>query len=248
MSTANPPPAKRRRSPTVTRPYGGVHADTRRQERRARLLAAGLEVIGTRGFHLSTVRDVCAHSGLSERYFYESFKGMGLLFEALYADLHAESQRRVMAGFVGASALKADAMQMAESALIAWLHYIKEDARRARILLIEAVTVNESSLRSTKAAFQDFASIIQAFVQRLYPDLGKLGYETQMMSSVLAGACLQAAKTWMWADFQQPVEDVAAHLTVVFRSLHDFYVRETARLVTPPAEAAKPKSRRRAGA
>jgi len=244
MSHPSPPPAKRRRATTVTRPYGGVHADTRRQERRARILAAGLEVIGTRGFHLSTVRDVCAQSGLSERYFYESFKNMGLLFEALYADLHAEAQRRVMAGFVGASALKADAMQMAEAALIAWLLYLKEDVHRARILLIEAISVNESSLRSTKAAFQDFTSIIQAFVQRLYPDIGKLGYETQMMSSVLTGACLQGAKTWMWADFRQPVEEVASHLTVVFRSLHDFYERETALLVKPPAEGARPKSRR----
>jgi AcrR family transcriptional regulator len=234
---ADTPPSKRRRSATVTRPYGGVHADTRRQERRARLLAAGLEVIGTRGYHASTVRDVCAQSGLSERYFYESFKSMGLLFEALYADLHAESQRRVMAGFVGASALKADAMQMAESALIAWLCYIKEDVRRARILLIEAATVNASSLRSTKVAFQDFEGIIQAFVQRLYPDIGKLGYQTQMLSSVLAGACLQGAKTWMWDDFQQPVEEVAAHLTVVFRSLHDFYARESAALARKPRKA-----------
>lgn len=31
-----------------TRPYGGVRADIRRQERRAQLTAAGLEVIGTR--------------------------------------------------------------------------------------------------------------------------------------------------------------------------------------------------------
>jgi AcrR family transcriptional regulator len=248
MSNASPTSAKRRRAATVTRPYGGVHADTRRQERRARILTAGLEVIGTRGFHQSTVRDVCAQSGLSERYFYESFKGMGLLFEALHADLHAESQRRVMAGFVGASAVKADAMQMAESALIAWLLYLKEDVRRARILLIEAVTVNESSLRSTKAAFQDFTSIIQAFVQRVYPDIGKLGYETRMLSSVLAGACLQGAKTWMWADFRQPVEEVASHLTVVFRSLHDFYEREAALLLKPSAEASTTKSRRRAGA
>lgn len=234
---AGTPPAKRRRAATVTRPYGGVHADTRRQERRERLLVAGLEVIGTRGYHQSTVRDVCAHSGLSERYFYESFKGMGLLFEALYANLHAESQRRVMAGFVGASALKSDAMQMAESALTAWLLYLKEDARRARILLIEAVTVNESSLRNTKVAFQDFESIIQAFVHRLYPDIGKLGYQTQMVSSVLTGACLQGAKTWMWDDFQQPVEEVAAHLTVVFRSLHDFYEREAAGLARQPRKA-----------
>ncbi|CAH0347984.1 TetR/AcrR family transcriptional regulator [Aquabacterium sp. CECT 9606] len=249
MSTASSPPVKRRRSNNVTRPYGGVHAETRKQERRTRLIAAGLEVIGTRGYHLSTVRDICAQSGLSERYFYESFKGMGLLFEAVYAELHAELQRRVMGAFLGADALQADPMKLAEAAVVAWLSFLKEDVRRARILLVDAVTVNDSSQRNAKAAIQDFAGIIRAFVDMLHPKVDKLGYDTALMSSILTGACVQAAKSWMWGDFQQPVPEVAKHLTLVFGSLHDFYVRETALLVTSPVEEdAKPKSRRRAGA
>jgi AcrR family transcriptional regulator len=227
MSSTSEPPVKRRRAANVTRPYGGVHADIRRQERRTRLIAAGLEVIGTRGYHLSTVRDICAQSGLSERYFYESFKGMGLLFEAVYAELHTESQSRVMGAFVAASALKADPMQMAEAAVTAWLKFIKEDARRARILLIDAVSINDSNTRNAQAAIQDFAGIIRSFVEMLYPGLGKLGYDPKMVAATLAGANLQAAKAWMWAGFEQPVEEVAKHLTLVFRSLHDFYVRET---------------------
>lgn len=230
MSNASPPPVKRRRSANVTRPYGGVHADARKQERRARLVAAGLEIIGTRGYHLSTVRDICAHSGLSERYFYESFKGMGLLFEAVYAELHADLQGRVTAAFMGASALRADPMKLAESAVIAWLSFLKEDVRRARILLIDAVTVNDASQRHAQAAIQDFASIIRAFVEMLYPNAGKLGYDPALLSSALTGACVQAAKSWMWGGFQQPVPDIARHLTLVFSSLHDFYTRQTALL------------------
>lgn len=227
MSSTSEPPVKRRRSANVTRPYGGVHADIRRQERRTRLIAAGLELIGTRGYHLSTVRDICAHSGLSERYFYESFKSIGLLFEAVYAELHTELQSRVMGAFVGAGALKADPMQMAEAAVIAWLSFIKEDPRRARILLIDAVSINDSSTRNAQAAVQDFACIIRAFVEMLYPAIGKLGYDPKMIAAALAGANVQAAKAWMWDGFEQPVEQVAKHLTLVFRSLHDFYVRET---------------------
>jgi AcrR family transcriptional regulator len=221
------PTVKRRRAATVHRPYGGVHADTRRLERRTRLMAAGLEVIGTRGYHQSTIRDICAESGLSERYFYESFKGMALMFEAIYAELHTESQSRVMGAFVTASAGNADPMRMAEAAITAWLSFLKEDVRRARILLIDAVSVNDLSQRNAQAAIQDFAGIIRAFVEMLYPSLGQLGYDSKMLAATLAGANLYAAKQWMWSDFAQPVEEVASHLTLVFRSLHDFYVRET---------------------
>lgn len=230
MSTDSSPPVKRRRSSNVTRPYGGVHAETRKQERRERLIAAGLEIIGTRGYHLSTIRDICAQSGLSERYFYESFKGMGALFEAIYGQLHTELQRRVMSAFMGAEALQANPMKLAEAAVVAWLAFLKEDVRRARILLIDAVTVNDSSQRHAQAAIQDFAGIIRTFVETLYPAMGKLGYDAASISSILTGACVQAAKSWMWADFQAPVPEVAKHLTLVFGSLHDFYVRETALL------------------
>lgn len=228
--SSSPAPVKRRRAASVTRPYGGVQADTRRLERRVRLIEAGLDIIGTRGYHLSTIRDICAQSGLSERYFYESFKGMGGLFEAIYAELHTELQRRVMGAFMSADALQADPMKLAEAAVVAWLSFLKEDARRARILLIDAVTVNDASQRNAKAAIQDFAGIIRAFVEMLYPQVGKLGYDATSMSSLLTGACVQAAKSWMWADFKEPVPEVAKHLTLVFSSLHDFYVRETALL------------------
>jgi AcrR family transcriptional regulator len=225
MSTE--PTVKRRRAATVHRPYGGVHADTRRLERRTRLMAAGLEIIGTRGYHLSTIRDICAESGLSERYFYESFKGMGLLFEAIYADLHTESQRRIMGAFVTASAGQSDSMAMAEAAVTAWLNFLKEDVRRARIMLIDAVSVSDSSQRGAQAAVQDYAGIIRAFVEMLYPKFGQIGYDAKLLAAALTGANLQAAKQWMWSDFEQPVEEVARHLTLVFRSLHDFYARET---------------------
>jgi len=228
--SSSPTPVKRRRAANVTRPYGGVHAEARKLERRTRLIEAGLDIIGTRGYHQSTIRDICAQSGLSERYFYESFKGMGALFEAIYGELHTELQRRVMGAFMGAEALQAKPMKLAEAAVTAWLNFLKEDVRRARILLIDAVTVNDSSQRHAQAAIQDFAGIIRAFVEMLYPDVGKLGYDAASMSSILTGACVQAAKSWMWADFQEPVPDVAKHLTLVFNSLHDFYVRETALL------------------
>src|SRR5258705_353216 len=55
------------------RRYAGASADERRDERRARLLAAGLDALGTDGHRATTVRGVCARARLTPRYFYESF-------------------------------------------------------------------------------------------------------------------------------------------------------------------------------
>src|ERR1700745_3649730 len=66
------------------RTYGGVSADERIAARRARLLGAGLELFGTRGFAATGVKDVCRQAGLTDRYFYESFNDGGELFLAVF--------------------------------------------------------------------------------------------------------------------------------------------------------------------
>lgn len=66
------------------RPFRGVPSDERQAQRRRQLVEAGLDAFGTRGFHLTGVRDVCASARLTERYFYESFKNLEALFLAVY--------------------------------------------------------------------------------------------------------------------------------------------------------------------
>lgn len=59
--------------PPVVRPYRGVAADKRRRARREKLLDACLDIVAESGVTAVTVDGICAHAGLSKRYFYESF-------------------------------------------------------------------------------------------------------------------------------------------------------------------------------
>jgi len=54
-------------------PFKGVSADTRRVDRRNRLVGTAFEIAGTEGAAALGVGRVCAAAGLSKRYFYESF-------------------------------------------------------------------------------------------------------------------------------------------------------------------------------
>lgn len=72
---------------TAGRRYGGRDAAQRQQERRTRLIQAGLDLFGTAGFAAASVKQVCSHAGLTERYFYESFRDREDLLAGVYNEL-----------------------------------------------------------------------------------------------------------------------------------------------------------------
>src|ERR1700685_3533754 len=66
------------------RPYRGVSATDRRDQRRQRLIDAGLQLFGTRGVAAVGIVDVCAEAGLTKRYFYENFASIDKLADAVF--------------------------------------------------------------------------------------------------------------------------------------------------------------------
>lgn len=207
----------------VTRSHKGVDADARRKERRQRLIEAGLETLGTKGLHTTTVRDVCGQAGLSERYFYESFSGLGELFDTIYQALHEELLGRLMAVLVSSRGQHQSALEGGKAGLVVWFTFLKEDPRRARIMLIDAMGGNEGSARGAKAAARDYVGAIQAFLDLLYPGLPAQHLSSRLLSAALLGACIHTAKEWIWSDFEAPMDTVVAHLSMVFQALDSHY-------------------------
>ncbi|QZA08148.1 TetR/AcrR family transcriptional regulator [Mycolicibacter heraklionensis] len=114
------------RAPRVWR--GQTH-DARSQARRAQLIQAGVELLGTGGTAGVTMRAACRDAGLSLRYFYESFADTDELILAVYDQCNAELLAR-MAGVAGKAAPITVALDRAAA-------YFEEDPRRLRILLRE---------------------------------------------------------------------------------------------------------------
>jgi AcrR family transcriptional regulator len=113
------------------RPYGGVEAAERLATRRNRLIAAGLDLLGTEQQNISavTVRGVCRSAGLAARYFYESFADkdefVGCVFDRVVAELAATTQAAV-------AAVPADEQTRAGMANI--VRTITDDPRVGRLL------------------------------------------------------------------------------------------------------------------
>lgn len=85
------------------RPYRGIQAAERLAQRRGRLLAAGLDLLGAeeRTPAELTVRAVCRQAALAIRYFYESFTDkdvfVAAVFDWVIADIAATTQAAVSA-------------------------------------------------------------------------------------------------------------------------------------------------------
>ncbi|MFT3858452.1 MAG: TetR/AcrR family transcriptional regulator [Aquabacterium sp.] len=243
MSDTEP---KKKRASTVTRRYGGVDAAERRRERHTRLLEAGLETFGRRGYHLSTVRDVCAQAGLTERYFYESFKTMGELFDAVYAELRTEVMQRVMAAVIAQGMTKPDPLGMGECSLRAWYGFLHEDPRRARIMLIDVVSISESGMRGAEAAINEFKGMLRTFVTMLYPDIARFGIDLDVVIAGLAGATIYIARNWTQSGFKLSLDEVLMHNMMIVRSLDHMYREAERRQAEGDAGAPARKTRRKA--
>lgn len=113
------------------RTYRGVPATQRRADRRARLVAAGLELFGTRGITNTRVDDVCVAARLTKRYFYESFDDLDDLVHAVLESVLAELTARIV------PLIAADGWRNPRPALAAFMGALFDDPRLVRLLVVE---------------------------------------------------------------------------------------------------------------
>lgn len=139
------------------RTWGGATLAARRSARRDRLVAAGLDLLGSQGAAAVTVRSVCRHAGLTDRYFYESFADRTALLLAVFDSVAGEAAELLL----GAVAAGGDDEQVARAAVHAFVGLISDDPRKGRVLLLEPLTEPELGMHGV-AATPAFAQIVAA--------------------------------------------------------------------------------------
>ncbi|MEC3980896.1 TetR/AcrR family transcriptional regulator [Amycolatopsis sp. H20-H5] len=119
-----------------SRTWAGTTLDDRKAARRAQLVAAGLDLLGTEGSAAVSVRAVCRAAKLTERYFYESFTDREELVVAVYAQVGAQA-RQALLDAVGTAAEPA---HRARAAVTAFVELMVDDPRQGRVLLLAPMT------------------------------------------------------------------------------------------------------------
>lgn len=81
---------------TPTRAYGGVAAEQRAEERKARLLAAALELFARQGYARTTIEALCTEAKVTARHFYQLFDSREAILRALYDNIIANLRAGVL--------------------------------------------------------------------------------------------------------------------------------------------------------
>jgi AcrR family transcriptional regulator len=147
------------------RTYGGVGAEDRVAARRGKLLEAGMELFGTRGYSATGVKDLCRAAGLTDRYFYESFAGTKALFAAVFDHVIDELFAAVAAAV---EATPARGTRKLRAGIGTYLTALAQDPRKLRIVFVEP-TAAGAEPRMREALWR-FARLVAATATESRPD------------------------------------------------------------------------------
>lgn len=190
------------------RPYGGVSAEVRVAERRERLLEAGLEEFGTRGVQATGVKDVCRRAGLTDRYFYESFRDGSALFVEVF-DRATAHLFELVAGALASAPATPEAQTRA--VIEAYVHALADDPRVARVVFVEAPSAGPEVERHMRTTLRAFARLVETGTRQWAPaampdDVLRFG------AVALVGAIERLMIEWQVGELGLSIEQIIEYL------------------------------------
>jgi len=198
------------------RMYGGVDASLRKEDRRKRLIEAGLEAFGTEGYVKTTIKTICGLAGLTERYFYESFKSKEELLIAAYRKITDEMWHDSVAILENSSL---SPLEASKQALRKFYLYFQQDPRKAQIHFFEILGVSRTVDIEYREATGLLGEMLKLFLIRVYPNLTRERLDKSKVSTGLAGAMVMICAEWVLDGFQTPVEDIIENSMDFFLAL-----------------------------
>lgn len=234
--TPSPTPRPAR---AVTR-MKGVPMQDRVIQRRALLLDAALEAFGTRGYHAVTVREICAGARLTERYFYESFKSLEALFSALYLTLNEQLKSATLGALMAAQMKTATSPDreridaLSSAGLRVLLEFIRDDPRRARVMLIDAISISHGVGQISGQITREYAELTRRFIEQLFPDAEARGIDIAVIATGLLGANIHIATQWVRDGFKPSFEVVLRNNLAIYQALSAFWPKLPAVDAVPP--------------
>jgi AcrR family transcriptional regulator len=212
MDQANGRHVASSRSARATRVYRGQSNVERIEDRRERLLAAGLELFGTAGYGATSIEGICATSGVTARHFYQHFASREALLRAVYDDIIGETQRAVLRALTHAKGPE----ERATAGVQAFVRAYLQDPRRARIACIEVIGVSADLERHRRSVIHAFAAVIQAQAEGLAAEGSLVAQRSFELAGIaMAGAVNELMTDWIIRRDKPPL-DLFAHEIVDF--------------------------------
>jgi AcrR family transcriptional regulator len=195
---------------SAPRPYGGIPGDERRAARRAKLVAAGLQMFGTRGIAETRVDDVCAAAGLTKRYFYESFASLDDLVQAVLHHVLAELTSVVV------PAIASGGWRNPRPALAAFMNALLADARLVRLLVVET---HNGALADQRQQLVELAVDTWLATDPGADKSPEYLPVQRLLAHAMAGAAGEIALAWINGRIDLPPEAIVEHVVRIFQRI-----------------------------
>ncbi|WP_372864367.1 TetR/AcrR family transcriptional regulator [Spongiibacter sp.] len=199
-----------------SRNYRGQSPDSRRAERRQLLLEAALEVVAKQGYSNTTVRNLCSTAGLTERYFYESFRNREALLGELYLQQTA-LLRDAMLQAIDQPGLTTE--QTMHAGLRAFFETLQTRPALARVILFEIFGVSKAMDALYYQATEEFAELLGELAQALGISELSTAANKSMVYAGLVGAVVQMARRWALNDYRESLESPLESSMLLFTAV-----------------------------
>lgn len=193
------------------RRYGGISADERRAERRARLIEAGYDVVARDGAAHTTMKAVRIRSGLTERYFYESFRDRDELLTALVDTVGQEMRTALLHAVATAPS---DLYSLARAAVDAAIDVLAGDPRKARVY---REATRSGQVKIAKSAYvESLADALARYLGQL-PGLraNRQQPALQATTMVLLFGLAETITAWLDGDIDLSREELAHQFALI---------------------------------
>jgi len=206
---------------SAPRTYRGVGAEERKARRRALLLDAGLDLLGTQGWQQTTMTAVCQRAKLTERYFYESFADLEELLVAVFERVAAEAAEVVLAA---SESGEADARPRARAAVAAFVELMTDDPRKGRVAFVEAFG-SEALMRRRFETITAFASLLGDQARGFYGTRPEADRLVNLTSFVMVGGMAEALIAWLGGSIKTSRDELIDDLTDILVATGEWAVQ-----------------------
>jgi AcrR family transcriptional regulator len=208
------------------RDYDGKTAVERVAERRTRLVDAGLEVFGSRGYAGTSVRAVLRHAGLIDRYWAENFADLDDLLAAVFDRLIADEWEACRIAIDTASGSSAGARAMIDTIA----RILENDPRRARVKLQEVLSGGPACQHRRQEGLHKLGELVAG----LLPATGRKRRRLLLGIGVVAAAD-EYLRMWLQEPSRMTRAEVVGMVMNMFDSLSAALAPEAVELTTTHA-------------
>jgi AcrR family transcriptional regulator len=203
-------------APRNARKYGGKDALARQQERKAKLLAAGIKLIGREGFTATSIDAICAEAGLTKRYFYESYESTNVLLLEAYQAVIIEFLVSIQQA---AHPYLNDAKALVHAGLLQTFTFVANNPDKARLIMIEAMSVRGQLGHLYGKGYGNFVDLLVAFTKPFLKGEGTSDVMLTVMAKAMVGSLIHLCQGWIATDFKQPTDELVQGMEIIFAGM-----------------------------